>query len=319
MNSENINFPDVDFEIPETSEQPPIDDGLREKLISLAEKGNYSPKYIQKASRDVLEKIKIKYDRKISEKSSKIISNLIVSKLSDLLEKTDLIESSPELKQELGENELFKEELHELVNDELMPLIPKIGMVSGGVIVAEHIIKITYEKTKWNERTPGRRFGFLKRFFIYGCVYEKFKVPGKVAVQSVENIPLPFSSSSIQTLLLLIPLSRLSFLPSLTFLNDLIVPLPPSNTATIPPSTAITMVEGNTMATVTPPAIKVNFNNVFPTNFNFFLLVFSFIFDNSVVNSSFNSVSSSSVKLIMRSILFIRVISFVYVLTLLNK
>ena len=143
MNLGNINFPDVDFEIPETSEQPPIDDGLREKLISLAEKGkiNYSPKYLQKANRDVLEKIKIKYDRKISEKSSKIISNLIVSKLSDLLEKTNLIESSPELKQELDENELFKEELNELVNDELIPLIPKIGMVSGGVTVAEHIIK----------------------------------------------------------------------------------------------------------------------------------------------------------------------------------
>ena len=148
MNPENINFPDVDFEIPKTSEQPPIDNGLREKLISLAEKGkiNYPPKYLQKANRDVLEKNKIKYDRKISEKSSGIISNLIVSKLSDLLEKNNLIESSPELKQELDENELFKEELNKLVNDELIPLIPKIGMVSGGVTVAEHIIKKQMKK-----------------------------------------------------------------------------------------------------------------------------------------------------------------------------
>ena len=36
---------------------------------------------------------------------------------------------------------MFKEELNELVNDKLIPLIPKIGMVSGGVTVAEHIIK----------------------------------------------------------------------------------------------------------------------------------------------------------------------------------
>ena len=137
MNSENINFPDVNFEIPEEN---PIN-GLREKLISLAEKGkiNYSPKYIQKANRDALEKIKIRYDRKNTEKSSKMISNLIVSKLSDILEKTDLIDSSSELKQELDGNELFKEELNELVNDELIPLIPKIGLVSGGV--AEKIIK----------------------------------------------------------------------------------------------------------------------------------------------------------------------------------
>ena len=80
MSSENTNFPDVNFEIPE--ETPGGD--LREKLISLAEKGkiNYSPKYIQKANRDALEKIKIKYDRKITEKSSKMVSNLLVSKLS---------------------------------------------------------------------------------------------------------------------------------------------------------------------------------------------------------------------------------------------
>ena len=143
--TENI---DLNFEIPEMDfenkkNEPPIDDGLREKLISLAEKGkiNYTPKYIQKANRDALEKIKIRYDRKNTEKSSKMISNLIVSKLSDILEKTNLIDSSSELKQELHENELFKEELHELVNDELMPLIPKIGLVSGGVTVAEKIIK----------------------------------------------------------------------------------------------------------------------------------------------------------------------------------
>ena len=140
MNSENINFP---FDIPEETPNEPSIDGLREKLISLAEKGkiNYSPKYIQKANRDVLEKIKIKYDRKITEKSSKMVSNLIVSKFSDILEKTNLIDSSSELKQELDENELFKEELNELVNDELMPLIPKIGLISGGVTVVEKIIK----------------------------------------------------------------------------------------------------------------------------------------------------------------------------------
>ena len=84
-----------------------------------------------------MEKIKIKYDRKITEKSSKMVSELLVSKLSDMLEKTDLIESSSELKQELDENELFKEELTELINDELMPYIPKIGLLRGGATVIE--------------------------------------------------------------------------------------------------------------------------------------------------------------------------------------
>ena len=75
-----------------------------------------------------------------------MVSNLLVSKLSDILEKTDLIDSSSELKQELNENELFKEKLDELVNEQLIPLIPQIGLVSGGVTVAEHIIKKRMKK-----------------------------------------------------------------------------------------------------------------------------------------------------------------------------
>ena len=56
MNPENINFPDVDFKIPE--ETP--GDSLREKLISLAEKGkiNYSTKYIQKQTEMLWKKLK---------------------------------------------------------------------------------------------------------------------------------------------------------------------------------------------------------------------------------------------------------------------
>ena len=153
MDYENINIPDVDFKIPEGT---PGDDGLREKLISLAEKGkiNYSTKYIQKANLDALEKIKIKYDRKMTEKSSKMVSNLLVSKLSDILEKTDLIDSSAELKEELDENELLKEELNELVNDQLMPLIPQIGLLSGGATVVEKIIKKRMGKQNEMSKPP---------------------------------------------------------------------------------------------------------------------------------------------------------------------
>ena len=153
MDPENINSPDVDFKIPEGETHG---DSLREKLISLAEKGkiNYSTKYIQKANRDALEKIKIRYDRKMTEKSSKMVSNLLVSKLSDILEKTDLIDSSSELKEELDENELFKEELNELVNDQLMPLIPQIGLLSGGVTVVEKIIKKRVGKQNEMSKPP---------------------------------------------------------------------------------------------------------------------------------------------------------------------
>ena len=53
----------------------------------------------------------------------------------------EIPETDSETPGENKKNELFKEELNELVNDELMLLIPKIGLVSGGVTVAEKIIK----------------------------------------------------------------------------------------------------------------------------------------------------------------------------------
>ena len=146
-------IPNVNSETLSKEESETPIEVIRAKLISLAERGkiNYSPEYIKRANRDTLEKIKIKYDRKITEKSSKMVSNLLVSKLSDILEKTDLIESSDVLKQKLDENELFKEELDELVNEQLMPYIPKIGLVSGGVsVVEEIIIKRTKKQNEMN-------------------------------------------------------------------------------------------------------------------------------------------------------------------------
>ena len=76
MNFEDLKFPDVNFEIPETGsgETPaekkkkskPSTEVIREKLLSLAEKGkiNYAPKYSKSKPR-CIRKIKIRYDRKI--------------------------------------------------------------------------------------------------------------------------------------------------------------------------------------------------------------------------------------------------------------
>ena len=111
------------------------------ELLSLSEKGkiNYAPKYIQKANRDALEKIKRRYVRKQLELTNESISNMVISKFADALEHFEMIDSSPELGQELNENQMFKEEVKNLVED-LTPHIPRVGLMCGGLIVGKHVI-----------------------------------------------------------------------------------------------------------------------------------------------------------------------------------
>ena len=130
-----------DFEIPNDEESEIPIEVIREELLALSEKGeiNYAPKYIQKASRDTLGKIKRKYDRKQLEITNAFISNIIISKLADTLEQFGMIDSSSELGQELDENQMFKKEVKNLVED-LTPYIPRVGLMCGGLIVGKHVI-----------------------------------------------------------------------------------------------------------------------------------------------------------------------------------
>ena len=130
-----------DSEIPSEKESEVSIEVIREELLGLSEKGkiNYAPKYIQKANRDTLEKIKRKYNRKQLEITNECISNIVISKLADTLEHFEMIDNSSELGQELSENQMFKEEVKNLVG-ELMPHIPRVGLLCGGLIVGKHVI-----------------------------------------------------------------------------------------------------------------------------------------------------------------------------------
>ena len=99
MDFENLfsEFPNPD----EEKNEPSTDDGLREELISLAEKGeiDYSPKYIQKANRDALEKIKRKYDRKQLESTNEFFSDMIISNYTEILNHFKIIRNPVKLEE----------------------------------------------------------------------------------------------------------------------------------------------------------------------------------------------------------------------------
>ena len=131
-----MNFEKLFSGIPnETSSKEEESEDIREELISLAEKGeiNYSSKYIQKANRDALEKIKRKYDRKQLELTNELFTNMAISEHAKVLNHFKIIRNPIKLEQKLKKNYLIKKDVKNLVRN-LTPYLPYAGLDCGDVI-----------------------------------------------------------------------------------------------------------------------------------------------------------------------------------------
>ena len=133
------------------SEEEPIE-VIREELLSLSEKGklNYAPKYIQKANRDTLEKIKRRYDRKQLELTNELVTDMVISKYAEVLKQFKIVNDSVKLEQNLKENDLVKKDVKNLVGD-LTPHIPYIGLLCGGLITFTQAVDERNDDVKMNE------------------------------------------------------------------------------------------------------------------------------------------------------------------------
>ena len=134
MNFDNL-FSGIPNETPSEEESETPIEVIREELLSLSEKGklNYAPKYIQKANRDTLEKIKRRYDRKQLELTNELVTDMVISKYAEVLNHFKIIRNPIKLEQKLKENDLVKKEVKNLVGD-LTPHIPYVGLFCGGLI-----------------------------------------------------------------------------------------------------------------------------------------------------------------------------------------
>ena len=129
-------IPNVNSETPSKEEESetPIE-VICEELLSLSERGklNYAPEYIQKANRNTIEKIKRRYDRKQLELTNEIITDMVISKYTEVLKHFKIVNNSVKLEQNLKGNDLVKKDVKNLVGD-LAPHIPYVGLLCGGLI-----------------------------------------------------------------------------------------------------------------------------------------------------------------------------------------
>ena len=66
------------------------------------------------------------------------VTDVLITKLSDLMVKLDLVKDKVSLEDDLSKNELFKRNVKRIIGY-LTPYVPLVGLVSGGITVGAHV------------------------------------------------------------------------------------------------------------------------------------------------------------------------------------
>ena len=125
-----------------------------EELIRLSENGEISQSVqnLKKANDKVILKIHAEYEVRQAEKANVFLTDLLISKFSDLLGGLDAIENSEELEKQLQSDKLLRKDVKSVVK-KLTPFLPYLGILSGGVTVGKHVVK---HKTKYDCKAKGK-------------------------------------------------------------------------------------------------------------------------------------------------------------------
>ena len=112
----------------------------REELLRLVaeKKIKHTAKYIENATEETLKKIYDDYKRQELDEVNDKVTGVLITKISELMMKLDLVKDNVSLEDDLGKNELFKRDV-KMVVDYLTPYVPLVGLVSGGITVGAHV------------------------------------------------------------------------------------------------------------------------------------------------------------------------------------
>ena len=117
-------------------------DNVRLILIQLAEAGEIpqSVKCIEKSNNKVIRKIYVKYQMMEQDKNNAILSDVLITKFSELMGLLNTVPSGELLAAELREDKLLQRDIKKVVGF-ISPFIPFIGVITGGATLGKHVMQ----------------------------------------------------------------------------------------------------------------------------------------------------------------------------------
>ena len=129
-----------------------IADHTRMRMVQLAEAGEISQsvKYIKKASDKVISKLHAEYLMIKQDKNNAILSDVLITKFSELMGMLQTVPSGELLAAELREDKLLQGDIKKAVGF-ISPFIPFIGAITGGATLGKHMMRQRSERSEQNE------------------------------------------------------------------------------------------------------------------------------------------------------------------------
>ena len=117
-------------------------DNIRLILIHLAEAGEIpqSVRCIEKANNKVVRKIYAKYQMKEQDKNNAVLTDVLITKFSELMGMLNTVPSGELLAAELREDKLLQRDIKKVV-EFISPFIPFIGIITGGATLGKHVMQ----------------------------------------------------------------------------------------------------------------------------------------------------------------------------------
>ena len=150
MTSPDLSIPDIETE--NETETASEADHTRMRMIQLAEAGEISQsvKYIKKASDKVISKLHVEYLMIEQDKNNTILSDVLITKFSELMGMLQTVPSGDLLAAELKEDKLLQGNIKTAVSF-ISPFIPFVGLVTGGATLGKHMMRQRNEASGANE------------------------------------------------------------------------------------------------------------------------------------------------------------------------
>ena len=155
MTSPDLSIPNIEEENIENENETANEneaDHTRMRMVQLAEAREISQsvKYIKKASDKVISKLHAEYLMIEQDKNNAILSDVLITKFSELMGMLQTVPSGELLAAELREDKLLQGDIKKAVGF-ISPFIPFIGAITGGATLGKHMMRQRSEQSEQNE------------------------------------------------------------------------------------------------------------------------------------------------------------------------